>query len=121
MKGSDWVIKKVLDEVASTRCKDNDITKLGGKNFIIWVIIALVLVGGFASSACNPCQRPVGPCRGNVVPAGTFGGSGIWVLAALAFLLCSGGKGLGGLGSGNVNTNVINIDQDDDYDDYVDC
>ena len=85
-----------------------------------WIIVALVLVGGFASSACNTCPRPAGPYGGNVVPGGAVGGNGIWVLAALALLFCTGGKGL--LGSGNVNTNVINIDQDDDYyDEYVDC
>ncbi|MDP4088534.1 MAG: hypothetical protein Q8930_04580 [Bacillota bacterium] len=109
-------MNKALEEAASTRCNDEcekgnfgfDLKDIGkNKIFIIIIIIAIIACsgGGFpGNNGIGPCMRP-SRCGG-----GGGGSGGIWGLLVLAFLFAGNGiGGLGGAGTGNVNTNVINV------------
>lgn len=108
-------MNKALEEAASTRCNDEcednkfdfDLKSIGkNKIFLFIIIIALIACsgGGFAgNNGFAPFGRPT-RCGG-----GGGGNGSIWGLLVLAFLFAGNGGVLGSAGTGNVNTNVINL------------
>jgi hypothetical protein len=110
-------MNKAIKEAASTLCKDD--CKFGSdkNNTILCVLIAVIFfccggsgfLGGGNSCGEKDCRRGAG-----------LGGS--WIVILIILLCFCGKDGLGGvLGTGgNVNTNVINVETDDSYDDEYD-
>jgi hypothetical protein len=132
-EGSEFKMNSILSEIASTfsrdKCcdKDKKCKDFNKDGILIWVVLAVVLglclcrggnnFGGFVGNACCKPKRSCGS---------SGGGTGILALLFLALLLGGNGSVLGsGSSPGNVNTNVINVDTEDDHceDDeyYEDC
>ena len=108
-----------LSDLASTFSKGDCKDGQGSNNLLLIAIIILVLCGCsskgfFGGSYCDPCRRPVRN-------SGNAGGllSGPWIIIII-ILLCAGNNGLAGFGgsSGNLNTNIINVDRDYYDDEY---
>jgi hypothetical protein len=103
---------------SSEECHDHKGDK--NNNIFLWVLIAVVFFcfcgkGSFLGNNCNPCD----PCA----PKQNNNSSLVIVIAIVLLCICSndGIGGLGGLGggpSGNLNTNIINLDREDYCDDY---
>lgn len=122
-------MSRILSEIAATfnrdKCCDAGVRQkdFAGGGIIILVVLALVLClccggGNFGGFGVGPCGKPKRACNSS------GGGTGILLLLFLALLLGGNVLGLGG-SPGNVNTNVINVDTQEDYcddDTYIeDC
>ncbi|WP_139905416.1 hypothetical protein [Clostridium thermarum] len=115
-------MSSILSEIASTFCEDKSCSKgKKGKDFtkdgiLIWIVLAVILGiclcsggGNFGTFIGNPCCKSKSSC------SSSKGGVGLLVLLLLLLLLGGNGGVLGfGNSSGNVNTNVINVDTQDD-------
>lgn len=102
-----------LNDITSTFCKDDCKDGKGSNNIFLWVLVILVICGCsgkgfFGGNECDPCEKP---SKKSGRGGGGLGGS--WIII-LIILLCSGKNGIAGLGgsSGNLNTNIINVDRD---------
>ena len=107
-----------LNDIASCFCKDDCKDGKGKNNIILLIVIILVICGcsgkgSFPIGGFIPC-RPRG-CNGTGDKSG-----GSWIIIAIILLCLCGNNGLGGLGgeSGNLNTNIINLNREDYEDDY---
>lgn len=112
-------MNSALDEVASTCSSDKSFKNLlCGNNYIIIIVIFAILLCGCQGNnfigGINPCVKPARGC--NTTTGGFQNNLWIWILVAL---LLFGGNALGGSRAGNINTNVINVDPEDNscYDD----
>lgn len=110
-----------LDDIASTFCKDNSKCDKDGKgknNIFIWIVLILIICGCSSKGSlpiygCTPCAPRKCKDTGN-------GLGGSWIIILVVLLCLCGNNGLGGLGgeSGNLNTNIINLNREDYEDDY---
>ena len=130
-------MSRILSEIAATfnrdKCCDKGVRQndLAGGGIIILVVLALVLClccggGGFGGFGGVPHGKPKKACDSTCGGTGILG-AGTGILLPLLFLaLFLGGDFLGlGASQGNINTNVVNVDTQDDYcddDTYIeDC
>ncbi|OPJ55348.1 hypothetical protein [Clostridium oryzae] len=101
---------KILAELASTCCcKDKDGKKNSFDGMWVWIVIGIIVLCSCSSG------KPgfISCCNSTCGTGNQSSGSWIWLIIIFVFLF-SGFKD-GKLG--NVNTNLINLDTDDGYDD----
>jgi hypothetical protein len=104
------------DSHDSRKCQDDKDCKCNkDNNIFMWILIIAVFFccsgkGFLPGNSCNPCE----PKRNN----------NLWIILVILLICICGKDGLGGLGgilggqSGNLNTNIINLDREDYSDDY---
>jgi hypothetical protein len=104
------------DSHDSDECHDHKDCKCNkDNNIFMWILIIAVFFccsgkNFLPGNSCNPCE----PKRNN----------NLWIILVILIICICGKDGLGGLGgildnpSGNLNTNIINLDRADYADDY---
>lgn len=112
-------MNRAIREAASTLFKDDCKGGSDKNNSLLCIIIAVIFFccggSGFLGGG-NSCGCESKSCGGRT------GLGGSWIIILIILLCCCGNDGFGNVlgAGGNVNTNVINVDTDDSYDDDYD-